>query len=191
MAVEKWRAYLQRQEFTIRADHRSLSFLNEQNLHSEMQRKAMARLMGLQFKVVYRKGKENCATDALSRMGHLFAIQAVSESKPQWIQEVLNSYTTDSQAQRLITSLSIQSPDEKGFELHQGLIKYQGKVWIAQNSALQTRLISALHSTPVGGHSGISATYHRLKQLFWWKGMKADVESFIKQCLVFSYLSPS
>lgn len=47
MAVEKWRAYLQRQEFLILTDHKSLSYLNEQNLHSEMQRKAMTRLIGL------------------------------------------------------------------------------------------------------------------------------------------------
>ena len=36
MAVEKWRPYLQRQEFTILTDYKSLSFLNEQNLHSEL-----------------------------------------------------------------------------------------------------------------------------------------------------------
>ena len=54
MAVEKWRPYLQRQEFIIRTDHKSLAYLTEQNLHSDLQRKAMTRLMGLQFKVVYR-----------------------------------------------------------------------------------------------------------------------------------------
>lgn len=69
MVVEKWRPYLQRQEFIIRTDHRSLAYLNDQNLHSDMQRKAMARLMGLQFRVVYRKGKDNEAADALSRVG--------------------------------------------------------------------------------------------------------------------------
>ena len=47
MAVEKWRQYLLRQEFTIRTDHKSLAYLTEQNLHSELQRKAMTRLMGL------------------------------------------------------------------------------------------------------------------------------------------------
>ena len=82
MAVEKWRQYLQRQEFIIRTDHQSLAYLTEQNLHSELQRKAMTRLMGLQFKVVYRKGKENSAADALSRVGHMMAIQAVSSVQP-------------------------------------------------------------------------------------------------------------
>jgi hypothetical protein len=78
MAVEKWRPYLQRQEFVILTDHKSLAYLSNQNLHSDMQRKAMTRLMGLQFKIVYRKGKENVAADALSRVAHLHAIQAVS-----------------------------------------------------------------------------------------------------------------
>jgi hypothetical protein len=41
MAVERWRPYLQRQEFIILTDHKSLAYLNEQNLHSELQRKAM------------------------------------------------------------------------------------------------------------------------------------------------------
>lgn len=33
-----------------------------------------------------------------------------------------------------------------------------------------------------GGHSGGQATYHRLKRLFWWKGLKADVLEYVKQC---------
>jgi len=115
MAVEKWRQYLQHHEFIIRTDHKSLTYLTEQNLHSDMQRKAMNRLMGLQFKVVYRKGKENAAADALSRVGYLLAIQAVSTMQPIWIQELLNSYATDPKAQQLLTQLAITSPDAKGY----------------------------------------------------------------------------
>jgi hypothetical protein len=86
MAVERWRPYLQRQEFVIRTDHKNLAYLNDQSLHSELQRKAMTKMMGLQFKIVYRKGKENAAADALSRLNSLFSIQLCSEVKPVWIQ---------------------------------------------------------------------------------------------------------
>jgi hypothetical protein len=103
--VERWRPYLQRQEFVIKTDHKSLSYLCEQNLHSEMQRKEMTRLMGLQFKVVYKKGKENIAANALSRVPHLMLIQAVSEAHPVWLQEVLNAYHTNQKAQELLISL--------------------------------------------------------------------------------------
>jgi hypothetical protein len=94
--------YLQRQEFIIQTDHKSLEYLKEQNLHSEKQQKAMTRLMGLQFKIVCRQGKDNLAAYALSRVAHLMALQAVSVVHPQWVQEVLNSYATDSHAQQLL-----------------------------------------------------------------------------------------
>jgi hypothetical protein len=57
MAVEKWRPYLQRQEFIIRIDHKSLTYLNDQTLQSKLQRVVMIKLMGLQFKIIYI-GKE-------------------------------------------------------------------------------------------------------------------------------------
>lgn len=143
MTVEKWRPYLQGQEFIIKTDHNSLSYLTEQNLHSEMQCKAMTRLMGLQFKVVYKQGKENVVADALSRMGHLLALQAVSTPQPLWLQEVENSYVTDQLAQKLLTQLAVHSPNEQGFALDNGLIRFHGKIWVGQNSAIQTKIVSA------------------------------------------------
>ena len=85
MVVERWRHYLQRGEFFIQTNHKSLAYLNEQNLHSDMQRKAMTRLMGLQFQIIYKKGKDNITTDALSRVGHMMDIQAVSSVQLAWI----------------------------------------------------------------------------------------------------------
>lgn len=124
------------------------------------------------------------AADALSRINHLMVLQAVSEAQPLWLQEVFNNYITDSGAQELLTRLSVHSPDEQGYSLEKGLIKYKEKVWIAQNTALQTKIIVALHSTAIGGHSRIQATYHRVKRLFHWKGLKSDVEQFVKQCQI-------
>jgi hypothetical protein len=65
--------------------------LEEQTLQSPLQRKAMARLMGLQFKIIYRKGAKNLAADSLSRVGHLMAIQVCSEVQLAWMQEIVNS----------------------------------------------------------------------------------------------------
>lgn len=104
--------------------------------------------------------------------------------QPQWIQEVLNSYATDPKAQQLLTELTIVNPNAKGFSLHQGLIRKNNLIWIAQNSALQTKFISTFHSSAIGGHSGVTATHHRLKRHFHWKGMNKDVTSYIQQCSV-------
>jgi hypothetical protein len=111
LAVEKWRPYLQRSPFVIKTDHKSLTFLGEQQLQSELQRKAMARLMGLQFQIVYKKGVENRVADALSRVGAMMELVVLSEVQPVWIQEILNSYVTDVEAQELITQLLVHSPN--------------------------------------------------------------------------------
>ncbi|WVZ79447.1 hypothetical protein U9M48_027023 [Paspalum notatum var. saurae] len=129
--------------------------------------------MGLQFTIQYRQGKENIATNALSRVGHLMATSIVSVVQPQWIQEELNSHTTDSKAQKLISQLVLILMDILWRMLH-------GKIWIGNNSALHTKLISALHSSAMGGHSGIQATYHRVSQHFTWPKLKLDVENFVK-----------
>jgi hypothetical protein len=182
MAVEHWRPYLQRGEFIVKTDHHSLSFPDEQHLQSPLQRKAMARLMGLQFKIVYWQGAENHATDAMSCIGHLMAIQACSTIQPTWLQEVLSSYATNLQAQERIARLALVSPDKHGYDLANGLIRFNRCIWIGANLAIQTKLIAALHASAIGGHFGVQATYHRLKRLFAWRGMKLAVEEFVRQC---------
>jgi hypothetical protein len=51
MTVDNWRPYLSRKPFVIRTDHKSLCHLQDQTLSTEMQRKAMTKLAGLQFKL--------------------------------------------------------------------------------------------------------------------------------------------
>jgi hypothetical protein len=50
-----------------------------------MQKKAVAKVMGLLFSITYKQGKENEVGDALSRVGHLFATHLISEVKPLWL----------------------------------------------------------------------------------------------------------
>jgi hypothetical protein len=68
MAVEQWRSYLQLAEFQILTDHKSLVQLAEQRLHTPWQQKVFTRLLGLQYRIVYKKGVDNGAADALSRV---------------------------------------------------------------------------------------------------------------------------
>lgn len=184
MAIDKWRQYLQIQPFTILTDHKSLVNLCDQQLTSDLQRKAMAKLVGLQFTIKYKKGIDNGAADSLSRVGHVLEAQTISSCKPDWVQEILNSYATDANASTILQELAVHSPSDKGYALHKGLIYYKDRIFIGENLALQTKIIASLHDSAVGGHSGIQATYKRIKQLYFWTGLKLAVENFVKQCLV-------
>ena len=40
-----------------------------------------------------------------------------------------------------------------------------------------------LHKSPIGGHKGVSKTYNRIKQSYFWENLKLDVQRRIQQCL--------
>lgn len=58
----------------------------------------MTKMVGLEFKFQYRQGNENGAAEVLSRVGHLMGTQLISQSQPQWLLEVQNSYVVDMEA---------------------------------------------------------------------------------------------
>ncbi|CAF4870377.1 unnamed protein product [Pieris macdunnoughi] len=38
------------------------------------------------------------------------------------------------------------------------------------------------HDIPIAGHLGSVRMYDRIKQSYYWKGMRSDIESYVKQC---------
>jgi hypothetical protein len=42
----------------------------------------------------------------------------------------------------------------------------------------------ALHNSGIGGHSGMKATYHKIKSLFYWPGMKQQIEAYVAACSI-------
>lgn len=79
----------------IQTHHRSLCHLQDQTLATDMQKKAMAKLAGLQFSVQYKKGTKNKALDALSRVANNMELCAISTTTQVWLQEITNSYELD------------------------------------------------------------------------------------------------
>jgi hypothetical protein len=144
----------------------------------------MRKLAGLQFRFAYKKGSENKVAVALSRVRFHFQLNVVSTIVPVWVQLVLNSYQTNTSASALLQDLAITQSCDLGNILVDGVIKYQNRIWVGSNSALQTKLIASFHSSTLGGHSGIQPTYQRLKKMFHWQEMRQDVESFVKHCQV-------
>lgn len=66
-AVKKWRPYLLGHPFKIKTNHQSLKFLLEQKIRTPMQQRWVSKLLGYNFLVEYKKGKDNKVVDALSR----------------------------------------------------------------------------------------------------------------------------
>lgn len=76
-------------------------------------------------------------------------------------------YHTDPEAQKRLTRLSLQPMDAQGYSLKDCIIRYQDRIWVGMDNEIQWSLITSLHDSAVGGHSGFHATYNRIKRLFY------------------------
>ena len=66
-ALKQWRPYLIGRHFKVKTDHDSLKYFLEQILSSEEQQKWVTKMLGYDFEIIYKKGKQNMVADALSR----------------------------------------------------------------------------------------------------------------------------
>lgn len=182
---------MQLAEFTIFTDQQSLVQLTDQRLHTPWQQKLFSKLAGLQFRILYKPGSSNRVADALSRKpAHDSVCSAVSVITPQWIQEVTDGYSRDSETTDMIAKLSIDPHSLPGFSLRDGVVRRGAQIWIGANTDLQQRILHAVHSSALGGHSGFPTTYLRLKQMFYWQGMKSAVRSFVTSCITCQQAKP-
>lgn len=181
-ALKRWRHYFLGNDLIIRTDHKSLQFMTDQKLANSIQHKLMLKLLEFNFQLEYKKGKDNLVADALSRK---HACMAISMVTPTWISAVEESYKQDSHCQQLLEQLLL-SPDHtfNQNQLQDGIIRHKGKIYVGKDLPLRNRLMQALHSSAVGGHSGINASYNRLKQIFYWPAMKKDMDQFVTICPV-------
>ncbi|GKF47831.1 retrotransposable element Tf2 [Tanacetum coccineum] len=106
--------------------------------------KWLPKLMGFDYKVVYKNGKDNVVADALSRredVGELFTLSTTS-------------------------------------------LLRKGKLVVGRNETLRNDFLSYFHGGAIRGHLGIKATTHKIRAVFYWKGLRKQVKSFVKECLV-------
>lgn len=191
LAVDQWRPYLQQAEFIIYTDQKSLIHLNEQRLNTPWQQKLFTTLLGLQYKIIYKKGCDNSVAGALSRRPHPDHLYlATSVSSPKWLEDIATSYQSDPRATELITKLSVDPTADPDFSFRNGLLRYKNKLWVGSDPAQQLKFVEALHCSPVGGHSGVPVTLSRLKQYFAWTRMKTMVHSFVSSCQICQQAKP-
>lgn len=163
IVVEQWRHCLQLAEFHIHTDQKSLIHLNEQRLHTHWQQKVFTKLLGLQYKIVYKAGVDNKVADALSRYPHgaHAKLLAISTVVPSWTDEVVQGYRLDEHSQQLITKLLIDPAVVLGYTLKDGLLRLNNRVWLGSNISLHQKVMAVVHNSAIGGHSGVPVTLGR------------------------------
>jgi hypothetical protein len=107
--VDQWRHYLLHSEIFIHTDQQSLVHLIEQRLHTHWQQKVFTKLLGLQYHIIYKRGVDNSAADALSHYLAPSQLMAVFAIAPMWLVDVQGSYSSDPEAYTLFSVMNLSS----------------------------------------------------------------------------------
>jgi len=90
-ALKNWKHYFASSSIIIRTDQLSLKYIHDQRLVEGIQHKLLVKLLGYNYTVEYKKGKENKAADALSRAPHS-ELLAITRVIPAWISVLKNVF---------------------------------------------------------------------------------------------------
>jgi hypothetical protein len=138
--VQHWRPYLLGHTFTVRTDHQALKFLLEQRVGIVFQQRWLSKLLGYDFVIEYKKGRDNKVTDALSRLAdstpsfERMSLALISFPTSTWVSELKGSYSSNPHTSELLLTLQQGDLPPKGYSLQQGLILRKGRLWIVKDS---------------------------------------------------------
>lgn len=106
------------------------------------------------------------------------------------METIVEGYLQDPKTKELLTELSVTGSNDKGFTLVDGVIRYKSKIWLGSHTEAHKVVMLALHSSGLGGHSGITTTLHKVKSMFAWPHMKQDITDFVNSCQVCNQAKP-
>ncbi|CAH9143923.1 unnamed protein product [Cuscuta epithymum] len=179
-AIAKFRHYLLGHRFIIRTDQKSLRSLTDQAINTPEQQKWLQKLLGYDFSIEYKLGKENIGADSLSRSFLL----ALSQPKLQLLTDLRAALLEDAQLKTILQLCSQNQQPDPNYSVSDRLLYWKGRLVLPKGHELVHNVMSEFHSTPVGGHSGVTRTSKRIASQFYWPGMQQDIKDFVRNCLL-------
>jgi hypothetical protein len=157
-AIAKFRHYLLGHRFIIRTDQKSLRSLMDQSLQTPEQQEWLHRFLGYDFTIEYKPGKDNLAADALSRVMSL----SWSEPENSIVRQLKETLQRDSKLQVIMQQCVEQPLLHPNYSVKGDLLYWKNRIVVPKDVNLIQQLLQEFHSSPIGGHSGLTRTLARV-----------------------------
>jgi hypothetical protein len=208
-ALKKYRTYLLGTTFEVYTDHRTLEFFQSQKETSSRQKRWAMTLADFDFTIIYIRGEDNSAADALSRMpddepnpgyaacalaytrtsssSHLCPLAdtltaaALQISADQeFVDRIKAGYLTDTFAIQVRAGIAAGSTVSTREE--GGLLYVGTRLLIPNDKKIRELLYHLAHDSL--GHFGFTKSYAALRDSYYWPHMCRDLEAaYIPSCV--------
>ncbi|KAF3973534.1 hypothetical protein CMV_003050 [Castanea mollissima] len=112
------------------------------------QQRWLVKLMGYDYEIEYRPGRENLAADALLRLhGELIAITC---PQPTWLAKVRHEAHNDPLLIAMREDLQKDTKSTSGYEARGGQLWYKDRLVLSPSSLYKEAIIREFHDTPIG-----------------------------------------
>ena len=191
--TEKFRKYIEHQEFILETDNQALSWLLSHPWKLGKIGHWVVQLSVLKFQVRHIRGTQNIVADTLSRM---FEAPPPEVPNPEVCHLTLTAFPLafqePGQLQREDPVLAgIIAKLERGdnvwnYSLSKGTLycrtsKTRGQKMVVPAAAI-SMVFAYFHDCLLGGHLGFFKTINKIRSQFNWKGMDKEIRSRVSAC---------
>lgn len=173
LALEEWRLWLEGtvQPFLVWTDHKNIEYLRSAKRLNPRQARWALFFSRFDFVISYRPGSKNTKPDALSR---LFREDSASKETNSIIPEtcIVGSFTWAIEAQVQQANEGLQAPPETPNNC------------LFVPSDLRGQVITWAHSSLFSCHPGVRRTLSRVRERFWWPGMRNNIKEYVAACTI-------
>ena len=147
----------------------------------EGQQKWISKLLGFDFEVKYKPGKENNAADSLSRQMQYVHITTVQCEAWEGLEEEVQG---DEKLKAIVQALLADRSSQTDFQLKGGMLCHEGRIVVPKQSPRIAWFLHEFHDTAMGGHSGYLRTYKKIASVVYWEGMRKRIHEYVQACEV-------
>ncbi|KAL5019435.1 hypothetical protein ScPMuIL_003480, partial [Solemya velum] len=168
-AIKHFRHYLYGREFVLRTDHASLRWLMGFKEPQGQIARWLEFLSSYQFTIEHRVGSKHLNADALSRIPVCSTI-----TFDQFDNKDVKSYW--------IQWEQLELSDDVLYRKWFDPATNETRKLLIVPPEMRNEILTLAHDSTTGGHFGIKKTRDKIRQIFYWLGMRKDVTDWIKTC---------
>lgn len=196
---ERFKSFLEHQEFTVFTDNEALTWMRKHVNQLGRVGRWILRLAQFKFNVVHVRGADNQVADCLTRLFDVdksngSVVGTVLTTMPASFTSIRDHQQQDPLCKGIYDKLVQGTPvvDHKlSHELVMVKTGKQGRYRVLLPTTLVVMILKYYHDSVMGGHLGQLKTYHKVARQFYWKGMRRDIQAYVRRCVLCQRSKPA